>query len=294
MQSLSDPNIQHMLPLIIAVLSASVLGSLHCAGMCGGLMFFALGSDQERTKRARIRLQFAYHGGRLFTYTILGVVAGAIGQAVDFGGNYVGVQRAAAIFAGVMMILFGLMTLARLKGIRIKHLAVPSPLRKLVERGQRAAFGLTPFNRAMTIGLLTTLLPCGWLYAFAFVAAGTANPIWGGITMAVFWVGTLPVMVSLGAGIQFLTAPLHARLPIITALAVVVVGFMTAMGRLHAPEMSRQTLGISNQTTTTSSTEIAVPSFSEVTCPLCETEEETQSQPADEQPSDESASGGGG
>ncbi|MDF1808133.1 MAG: sulfite exporter TauE/SafE family protein [Phycisphaerales bacterium] len=268
MNTLTDSNIQNMLPLIIAVLSASVLGSLHCAGMCGGLMFFALGSDEDRTKSARFRLQCAYHGGRLITYTMLGVIAGLIGQAVDFSGGFVGVQRAAAILAGVMMILFGLMTLARVKGIKIKHVGVPAPMRKLVERGQRAAFGLTPFKRAATIGLLTTLLPCGWLYAFAFVAAGTAHPIWGGITMAVFWVGTLPVMVSLGAGIQFLTGPLHARLPIITALAVVVVGVMTAMGRLQAPAMTREALGITETTN-------AVPTAGDVTCPLCETEEET-------------------
>jgi len=266
MNELSDSNIQAMLPLIIAVLSASVLGSLHCAGMCGGLMFFALGSDQDRTKKARVRLQGAYHGGRLLTYTILGVAAGTVGQAIDFGGGYVGVQRAAAIFAGGMMIVFGLITLARIKGIKIKHVGVPGFLRRFVERAQKAAFGLAPFNRALTIGLLTTLLPCGWLYAFAFTAAGTASPVWGGITMAVFWMGTLPVMVSLGAGIQLLTGPLHAKLPVITASAVVVVGLMTAMGRLQAPEMTREILGISDAPN-------AVPVAGEVDCPLCETEE---------------------
>jgi sulfite exporter TauE/SafE len=267
MNELSDSNIQTMLPLIIAVLTASVLGSLHCAGMCGGLMFFALGSDKDRTKKARVRLQSAYHGGRFLTYTLLGIAAGAIGQAIDFGGNFMGIQRAAAIFAGTMMIGFGLITLARIKGVKIKHVGVPSILRRFVEKGQQAAFGLAPFNRALTIGLLTTLLPCGWLYAFAFTAAGTASPIWGGITMAAFWMGTLPVMVSLGAGIQFLTGPLHARLPIITASAVVVVGVMTAMGRLHAPEMSREILGISDSPS-------SVPVAGEVDCPLCDTAEE--------------------
>jgi len=256
--------ISEMLPLILAVLSASVLGSMHCAGMCGGLMFFALGSDDERTKSARARLQMAYHGGRLLTYTILGIAAGAIGQAVDFGGGFVGIQRAAAIVAGVLMIAFGLVTLARLKGIKIKHLGVPAPLRRFVERSQRSAFGLSPFKRALSIGLLTTLLPCGWLYAFAFTAAGTASPLWGGVTMAVFWMGTLPVMVSLGAGIQLLTGAMHAKLPFITASAVVLVGLLTAMGRLQASTMTRQTLGLTDTANT-------VPSPDEVSCPLCET-----------------------
>lgn len=254
-----------MLPLMLAVLSASLLGSLHCAGMCGGLMFFALGSEDGTGKRARTKLQCAYHGGRMLTYTLLGVGAGAIGQAINFGGSYLGLQRSAAVFAGVMMIGFGLITLARLRGIRIAHVKVPGPMRRGVERAQRAAFTLTPIRRALTIGLLTTLLPCGWLYAYAFIAAGTASPLWGGLVMIVFWAGTLPVMVSLGTGIQFLTGRLNRRLPYITAGAVVVVGAMTATGSIHAPEMSRANLGISENATT-------APSIDEVYCPLCETD----------------------
>ena len=211
---LEQSDMPTMLPLMIAVLSASLLGSLHCAGMCGGLMFFALGSDQEQAKGSRTKLQCAYHGGRMLTYTLLGVIAGTIGQAIDFGGSYLGLQRGAAIFAGVMMIGFGIITLARIRGIRIAHVKVPGPLRRFVERAQRAAFSLTPFKRALSIGLLTTLLPCGWLYAYAFIAAGTASPFWGGITMIVFWLGTLPVMVSLDPvprGSPELQAPLYHR-----------------------------------------------------------------------------------
>lgn len=265
--TLAQSDIPTMLPLMMTVLGASLLGSLHCAGMCGGLMFFALGSgDEQPSKHARTKLQFAYHGGRVITYTILGVAAGAIGQAIDFGGSYLGLQRGAAVFAGVMMIGFGLIALARLSGVRIAHVRVPGPIRRGVEHAQRAAFKLTPLKRALSIGLLTTLLPCGWLYAYAFIAAGTASPFWGGATMILFWLGTLPVMVSLGTGIQFLTGRLNSKLPYITAGAVVVVGIMTATGRMHAPEMSRANLGLSEDTT-------LAPNFGEVHCPLCETGE---------------------
>ncbi len=266
MDVVTDSNIQGILPLIIAVFSASILGSLHCAGMCGGLMFFALGSDQNAIPNARIRLQSAYHGGRFLTYTLLGIVAGFVGQAIDFGGGFVGVQRAAMLFAGVMMVGFGMIALARIQGIKIKHIGVPEILRTLIERAQRSAFGLTPFKRALTIGLLTAFLPCGWLYAFAFLAAGTASPVWGGLTMAVFWMGTLPVMVSLGAGIQLLTGRLNTKLPVITAVAVIVVGVMTATGGFGVSEMTRETLGIADSPD-------AVPTAGEVDCPLCENAE---------------------
>ncbi len=266
MDVIADSNIQGILPLIIAVFSASVLGSLHCAGMCGGLMFFALGADQKGAKEVLLRLQSAYHGGRLLTYTLLGVIAGFVGQAIDFGGGFVGVQKGAMLFAGVMMIGFGLITLARIRGVKIKHIGVPGGVRRLIEGAQRSAFGLTPFKRALAIGLLTALLPCGWLYAFVFLAAGTASPIWGGLTMTAFWMGTLPVMVSLGAGIQMLTGRLNAKLPVITAVAVIVVGVFTAMDGFGVSEITRESLGIDDLPD-------AVPQAGEVDCPLCETED---------------------
>lgn len=270
-----------MLILIGTVLTASLVGSLHCAGMCGGLMLFALGLDagndkQSQSKHSKLKLQSAYHGGRLLTYTLLGIIAGSIGQAIDFGGSFVGVQRTATVIAGLFMVAFGLVALARIRGLKIAHVRAPKFMQRAVERGQRLAFGLTPFKRALTIGLLTTLLPCGWLYAFAFAAAGTGSPVWGGLTMSVFWLGTLPVMASLGAGIQLLAGPLHAKIPAISASAVVLVGAFTAMGRLQAPEMSRVNLNI---------TEGEVPTNPDEICPLCEAGITMDSQPvADKDP----------
>ncbi|MGJ8636409.1 MAG: sulfite exporter TauE/SafE family protein [Phycisphaerales bacterium] len=265
-----------MLILIGTVLTASLVGSLHCAGMCGGLMLFALGADaKDQSKYSKLKLQSAYHGGRLLTYTLLGIVAGSIGQALDFGGSFVGVQRTATVIAGLFMIAFGLVALARIRGLKIAHVRAPKFMQRAVENGQRLAFNLTPFKRALTIGLLTTLLPCGWLYAFAFAAAGTGSPIWGGLTMSVFWLGTLPVMASLGAGIQLLAGPLHAKIPTISASAVVLVGAFTAMGRLQAPEMSRVNLNI---------VEGEVPTDPDESCPLCEAGLPMDSEQMDSQP----------
>ncbi len=262
-----------MFLLIGAVLTASLVGSLHCAGMCGGIMLFALGADPAKGKRAGLKLQFAYHGGRLTTYTLLGVIAGTLGQALDFGGTFFGFQRAAAIFAGLFMIAFGLIALARIQGFKIKHAKSPKSMQKIVEQGQRFAFTLTPFKRALMVGLLTTLLPCGWLYAFAVTAGGTGSPIWSGITMAVFWAGTLPVMASLGAGIQLLAGPLHKKIPTISACAVVLVGAFTAMGRLQVPEFTKAKLNII--TNETDPNAISVPTSPADVCCDSESPEDT-------------------
>ena len=229
-----------MTALIVAVLLASLLGSLHCAGMCGPFVAFAVGADARRSGGAFV-LHAAYHGGRLVTYTLLGIAAGALGAALDLGGSWVGVQRAAAIIAGAIMVLFGVGAILRVYGVRLPAAPLPPRAQRVVLWGHRAAMNMRPPRRALLIGLLSTLLPCGWLYAFAVTAAGTASPLAGGLTMAVFWAGTLPVLVSLGVGVQALSGALGKRLPLLTSLALVVVGVLCIAGRVTAPALARPT-----------------------------------------------------
>lgn len=228
-----------MIALFGAVLTASLLGSLHCAGMCGAFVAFAVAGDHPEGRPApRWALASAYNLGRLLTYTLLGAIAGLVGSAVDLGGGAVGVRNAAAVAAGAIMIGFGLVTALRLWGVKIARFPLPPGLGTLVARGHRVACNLTPVRRAVAIGLLTTLLPCGWLYAFAVTAAGTASPFLGAATMAVFWLGTLPMMAALGVGIQSLAGPLRQKVPIATALLLVVVGMYTIVGRLRVPSLA--------------------------------------------------------
>jgi sulfite exporter TauE/SafE len=222
-----------MTALIVTVLIASLAGSLHCVGMCGAFVAFAVGTDDLPGMRRMAMLGAAYNGGRLVTYMLLGTIGGALGAAMDLGGEFVGVQRAAAGTAGAVMVVFGAVTLLRIMGAKLPMAPVPRLLHRVVAAGQRVAMEMPPVSRALTIGLLTTLLPCGWLYAFAITAAGTASPLWGALTMAAFWAGTLPALVALGAGIQGVAGVLGRRMPAITATAIVVVGLYTMMHRME-------------------------------------------------------------
>ncbi len=221
-----------MIALIAAVFVASVLGSLHCAGMCGAFLAFAVGSEADRPF-GRPGLHVAYHGGRLFSYTLLGALAGGLGALVDLAGVLAGVQPIAMMLAAVVVIGFGVIALLRLSGVKLTRFSPPPRLQKLVNAGHAMAMAWRPTPRAWTIGLLTTLLPCGWLYAFVFTAAGTADPLWGAATMFAFWAGTLPVMVSLGVGLRGLLGTFGKRVPIATCILLIVVGLYTLFGRSH-------------------------------------------------------------
>jgi uncharacterized protein len=210
-----------------AVLAASLLGSPHCAGMCGGFVAFYTAQDGT----ARWTSHAAYNGGRLVSYLALGAVAGAIGSGLDRAGAAAGIARLAAIAAGVLMIIWGGVTLLRARGVRI-------PGRRLVTVDRVAGWLGTrlgsrpPTARALLLGLFTTLLPCGWLYAFVATAAGTGSVPGAMIVMAAFWLGTVPVLAGLGVVAQRAFGPLRRHLPAVTAAAMIVIGLMMVTGRL--------------------------------------------------------------
>lgn len=218
--------------LIVAVVTASLLGSFHCVGMCGPLAIWASGAGDHVKKGTWAAATSLYHVGRLSTYALAGLIAGAIGSAVDFGGHALGYQVAAARVVGVTMIAIGLFKLWKMvrsksTGAELKPTVVGGVLVKL----RPYIFRLPITARAFVIGLLTTLLPCGWLYLFALIAGGTGSPMMGAIVMAAFWIGTVPALVTLVAGIRLMSVKFTRLVPAIAAVLLICAGCVTASGR---------------------------------------------------------------
>lgn len=229
-----------MTAILWTVLAASLLGSAHCAGMCGGFVAFYAGTDQS-SARQQAMSHALYHSGRLLTYALLGAIAGGLGQAVDLAGSAAGFQQAAAMLAGAAMVAWGLVALARAMGASLPHMPVPAPLQRAyaaVMKGMRAK---PPHIRAASLGLASALLPCGWLYAFVVTAAGMGSAWLGAAAMAAFWLGTVPLLVGLGVGVQKLSGPLRVHLPKVTAVALVVVGMFAVVHRANlTPQQTRR------------------------------------------------------
>jgi len=221
--------------LIATVLGASLLGSAHCAGMCGGFVGFYTGTTPGARRRALLLAHLAYNGGRLCVYAALGAAAGAAGAALDTtGGVLLGIQRTAAIVSGALITLWGARSLLEAWGVRVPRLGAPAGLRTLAGRGIGAVATAPPPLRALVVGLATGLLPCGWLYVFLATAAGTGTALGGAALMAVFWVGTLPAMLGLGLGLQALAGPLRRHVPVVCAIAMIVVGLLAIAGRISS------------------------------------------------------------
>lgn len=216
--------------VLVGVLLASLAGSVHCAGMCGP--FVCVYAGLGRGQQGNGWLHAAYHAGRLVSYLVLGAAAGTLGASADRLGLLVGISRAAALLAGVLMILWGTSTILAARGVVLPWRGVSrslrSPLGAILARLQKRP----PLFKAAATGLLTTLLPCGWLYAFVTAAAGSGNALSGIATMAVFWLGTLPALTALGALTQRLAGRYRPRLPVAMASVVVLLGILTIAGRI--------------------------------------------------------------
>ena len=144
--------------LLLTVFVASLVGSLHCIGMCGPFVAFYSGADSSVGIR-RLLSHAAYSCGRLFTYAVFGLAAGAVGAALDVAGSLAGFQRIAAIVAGVTMILWGVLALLQLRGIKIfKHVSGNGRLSGLLRRGFSLVSDKPPVVRAGVIGLLSGFL----------------------------------------------------------------------------------------------------------------------------------------
>ncbi len=231
-----------MSALVATVFVASLLGSLHCAGMCGGLVAFYAGGTAG-PGRASWGAHAAYSLGRLLVYAAIGALAGTLGAAIDgIGGALAGVQRAAAVVAGLFIAAWGVYSLLIALGVSVPRLPVPAAVSRPVARGIRAVAGQPAALRGLVVGLLTGLLPCGWLWAFAATAAGTGSAPAGALVMAVFWTGTLPVLLALGAGVQTLAGPLRRAVPAITAVALIVVGLFAVITRGSMAEAAQKAL----------------------------------------------------
>jgi sulfite exporter TauE/SafE len=223
--------------LLVPVVVASLAGSVHCAGMCGGLVAFAVG-DAGTSRAERGRTQLAYHLTRGAGYVALGAAFGLLGRAVDGAGLQLGVGRVAGVIAGATMLLWGGAKLLAAAGMTLAIPVGGAPMARRLAGLVRWVREKPPVLRGAVVGSCTAALPCGWLHAFSVVAAGTASPLDGALVMAAFFAGTVPALAGIGLGVQALRGRLRSQASLVFALALVVVGLWSVLGRLSIPAES--------------------------------------------------------
>lgn len=174
---------------------AGLAGSGHCLGMCGGILAALAVASPGTSAGQRFRLNLAYHLGRIMTYTLLGLLAGAVSQAALFTTLKPHLYWMFAA-ANLMVIAIGLATafgvqrlsLAALDGIGWEFMS-----RALGRASSRATTGAF-----LAAGLVMGLLPCGLVYGVLIAAATGGSWLQSGGMMLAFGLGTLPALLAFG------------------------------------------------------------------------------------------------
>ncbi|WP_085317868.1 sulfite exporter TauE/SafE family protein [Derxia lacustris] len=208
-----------------AAFVVGLMGGVHCAGMCGGIVS-ALGmsaAPRERTVAivaqremlaaggavpasagtagAGLQLQLAYNAGRLITYGFIGAVAGSLGSAALLANAVFPVQHALYLLANLFLLALG------------AYLAGLFPALAQVERlGGRLWSALRPMlarvlpvrtaGQGVAMGLLWGFVPCGLIYSMILSAMLTGSPLRGAAVMLAFGLGTLPNLLALGFAVS--------------------------------------------------------------------------------------------
>jgi sulfite exporter TauE/SafE/copper chaperone CopZ len=183
--------------------------SVHCVAMCGGINLSQC--IPRAAGKADLRPSLLYNLGRVISYTVVGVIVGALGSVISFSGWMKGLVQLAA---GVFMVIMGINMLGIFPGLRKFIPRMPRIFARKIEQEKQGG------NSPLYIGLLNGFMPCGPLQAMQLYALSTGDPIKGGVSMLLFSLGTVPLLFGLGA----LSSVLSAKFPrtIMTAGAVLV------------------------------------------------------------------------
>lgn len=216
-----------------AYLAAFLIGlasALHCAGMCGGIVgalsFSLPAGTRERPARLTAYL-LAYNLGRVASYALAGALFGWLGGLLIAAGARALVYDALRVIAALVMVGIGL------------HLGGWFPRLAWIERlGEPVWRHLEPLGRrlvpvrslpqALVYGAVWGWLPCGLVYGMLIGAPAQGGAFGGALYMALFGLGTLPVLIGGG----FLAGRLYGlgrdrRLQVLAGVVVIVLGLTT-------------------------------------------------------------------
>jgi len=176
------------------LLVIGLLTGVHCIAMCGGINLSqtlnrdrgpGIGDSTTPNTYSMLLPSLLYNGGRLVSYTLVGILVGALGSVITLSGRFQGVVQ---LVAGVFMVIMG-----------INMLDLFPALRRFSPRLPKIFDGKATGRGPLVIGFLNGFMPCGPLQAMQLYALSTGSPVRGGISMFLFCAGTIPLMFALGA-----------------------------------------------------------------------------------------------
>lgn len=180
-----------------------LLGSVHCIGMCGPLVM-ALPISKKTTLQKGVSI-FLYHVGKLSSYALLGVIVGQFGKQFFI----FNAQQHVSVIIGAIMLVYVVWVFILKPTISFSPLlTIQKPIMNWLSRLFRSEY-LASFY---LIGFLNGLLPCGMVYLALTSAFATGNVFYSGLFMTLFGLGTMPALIMVAVGGQFMGVVFRKKL----------------------------------------------------------------------------------
>lgn len=221
---------------LLPVFLVGLAGSVHCVGMCGGIVSaFSLAppgrapfpvavvaAAAPRAASGALRV-LAYNAGRIGSYATAGAIAGGLADGAATLAGLAGWQAAGFWLANLMLIALGLYLMDAWRGVaRLEQLG--QGVWRRLQPLMRFILPLDSARKMLAMGALWGWLPCGMVYSVLITAMLSGSAASGAAVMAAFGLGTLPMLAVLGLAGNGLRASLQ-RLPVRRIAGVLVIAF---------------------------------------------------------------------
>lgn len=198
---------------LLPVFLIGLLGSVHCIGMCGGIVtaFSTTGAPRPFPVPVRtvavalsrpavmddaLRVA-AFNAGRIASYMAAGAVAGGIAQGARTLSFLSFLQIGGYWLANLMLVALGLYLMDAWRGLARLEAAGQVVWRRVQPLLRRLLPADSP-AKALGLGMLWGWVPCGMVYSVLLTAMLSGSAASGATVMLAFGLGTLPMLAGLG------------------------------------------------------------------------------------------------
>lgn len=221
----------------ITLTSAFLLGlfsTLHCVGMCGGIigaLSLSLPVEIRNSRPKLFTFVLTYNLGRIISYSLAGLVAGAIGTSALQSAGFDQGHTILRIIGILMMVAIGLYLTGWLPQLAsVEKMGVP--IWRRLEPIGRKLVPVVSLPKALAYGLIWGWLPCGLVYFVLIWALTAGDAVHGALIMLAFGLGTLPTLITAGFMTSWITRFAHStRARQVVGLLIVIM----AIGSFFIP-----------------------------------------------------------
>ncbi|QOY93038.1 sulfite exporter TauE/SafE family protein [Massilia sp. UMI-21] len=247
---------------LIPVFLVGLAGSVHCAGMCGGIvgaLSVARGARPAPAFPVPVRTVAtrslapaaghvaAYNAGRIASYAGAGALAGGLAGGAASLSGLPALQAGAYVLANLMLVALGLYLMDAWRGLALLEQGGQALWRRLSPL-LREIGPLDSAGRMFAAGAVWGWLPCGMVYSMLVTAMLSGSALDGAGVMLAFGLGTLPMLAAIGlAGARLRTLFQMRRVRLACGLLILAFGLLglaRAAGVVPAAGMAAHWIGV--------------------------------------------------